>query len=72
MRKYNAYRTPFFAGAMTICVLTAVNTSRSLAFRFLPVIVFAPFITLYNHHIGMYGVHREIDSVLELMAGDND
>ena len=70
MRKYNSYRLPFFAVSMTICFLSASNSSKGLTFRFLPSIVFIPFITLYNNHIGMYGVRKEIDSILELMAGE--
>lgn len=40
----------------------------------LPPLILIPFITMYNHHIGIYGVHRKIDSVLNDLATvkDND
>ena len=60
------------AVSMTFCVASAFNTSRGITFRFLPVIVFTPFISLYNHNIGMYGVHKGIDDILKLMAGDEE
>ena len=72
MRKYNSYRMPFMACAMTFCVASAFNTNRGLTFRFFPVIVFAPFIVMYNHNIGMYGVHKGIDDILKLMAGEEN
>ena len=59
------------AGSMTLCVLAAINTSRGLMFRFFPAIAFMPFISLFNQHIGQYGVHKEIDSILDLMADEN-
>lgn len=58
MRKYNSYRVPFCAASMTIMLLAATNTKRGLVFRFLPAILFMPFISIYNHNIGMYGVHK--------------
>ena len=71
MRKYNTYRAPFLAVSMTVCLLAASNSTRGLTFRFLPTIMFVPFIILYNDHIGMYGVRKEIDSILDVMAGEN-
>ena len=71
IRKYNSYRVPFMAISMTVCLLAAFNSNRGLVFRFFPTIALMPFISLYNHHIGQYGVHKEIDSILDLMADEN-
>lgn len=52
------------AVSMTLCLLSVLNTKRSLPARMLPPLVLMPFISTYNKHIGMYGVHRKIDEVL--------
>ena len=69
-RKYNYFRAPFMAIASTISVLAAFNTRLSPFKRIAPVFCFAPLIVFYNKNVGMYGVQREIDDVLFLMAGE--
>lgn len=65
LRAYNSYRVPFLAITFTLCVLSACNTKKSIFVRLGPPIVIMPFITMYNAHIGMYGVHKKVDSLLE-------
>ena len=70
IRKYNYWKIPFTGTSMAICVMVAMQKSRSLTYRFLPTIVMIPIVSFYHHSIGMYGVHKEIDQILELMAGN--
>ena len=69
-RKYNYFRAPFMAASATVCLLSLFNTKLGLVKRFIPVFIFTPLITFYNKNIGMYGVHSQIDDILELMVGD--
>ena len=63
-------RAPFMAAAATVCLLSLFNPKLGLVKRIIPVFIFMPLITFYNKNIGMYGVHRQIDDILELMLGD--
>ena len=56
--------------AMTLMVLSATSSKRGMVFRFMPTLVLMPFITLYNNNIGMYGVHKEIDSIYGVVLGE--
>ena len=69
-KKYNNFRAPFMAAAATVCLLSLFNPKLGLVKRIIPVFIFMPLITFYNKNIGMYGVHRQIDDILELMLGD--
>ena len=69
-RKVNMFRAPFIAISATICTVAFMNSKLSFAKRVAPFFIFAPLVTFYNYNIGMYGVHREIDDILRLMAGD--
>ncbi len=71
LRTYNSYRVPFLAVTMTFCILTACNTSKSLVARIGPPLLFMPFITMYNQHVGMYGVHKQIDTILDDILTSN-
>ena len=52
-------------------MISAVNSKLGLARRVFPMLFFIPLCTFYNKNIGMYGVHRSIDDILELMVGDD-
>jgi hypothetical protein len=65
LRAYNSYRIPFLAVTFTLCVLSACNTRKSLFVRLAPPVIIMPFLSMYNAHIGMYGVHRKVDSLIE-------
>ena len=69
-RKYNYFRAPFMAISATVCLMAMFNTKLSVARRVFPILIVGPLVTFYNKNIGMYGVTRDIDSILILMAGD--
>ena len=54
----------------TVCLMAMFNTKLSVARRVFPILIVGPLVTFYNKNIGMYGVTRDIDSILILMAGD--
>jgi hypothetical protein len=64
MRAYNYYRVPFLAITFTLCVLSAFNTRMNLVVRLVPPLMTMPFITMYNTHFGMYGVHKKVDKLI--------
>ena len=71
-RKYNAFRAPFLAGAATVSLLALFNTKLGLMKRLAPTIISFSLIAIWGNNIGMYGVHREVDEVLMLMAGEDE
>lgn len=70
LRTFNSYRVPFLAFTMTFCLVSAGNTRRSIVARAGPALFVMPFVTMYNHHVGMYGVHKKIDSILDEIVSD--
>lgn len=67
MRLFNSYRVPFMAIMMTLCIGNVMNRRRSIPMRLVPCLVFIPFIGMYNHHVGIYGVHKNIDEVFDII-----
>jgi hypothetical protein len=53
--------------AFLFSVLAATNTKRPLVLRILPTVLCGPLISLNNHKVGNYGVHRNVDRLLLIL-----
>lgn len=71
-KPYSWYRWSFMLISMMICVTSASSTKRSLPIRILPTLVIGPFYSYYNHTVGQYGVHRNIDKLLPILMRDEE
>lgn len=67
IRSFNKYRLPFVFASMSFCLLCATRSRFRLLPRVLPTLVLTPFTVMYNSHVGIYGVHKKITTVLENM-----
>ena len=56
----------------TVSIFALFNTKLGLVKRVAPMLISATLIGFYNKNIGEYGVHREIDDILQIMAGENN
>lgn len=72
LRKFNHYRLPFLALSSTFCVVTLLNSNKSAATRLMPTIILVPFISVLNHHIGLYGVHQGVDQIFDTIVKHPD
>jgi len=70
LKYYNQYRWTFILLATMICVSTAANPKRSMPLRLMPTLIVGPFLSLYTHHVGNYGVHRNIDACFKTLLTD--
>jgi hypothetical protein len=70
LKYYNQYRWTFMLFATMVCVTTAASPKRSMPLRIVPTLIIGPFLSLYNHHVGNFGIHRNIDSLFKTLLID--
>jgi len=70
---FNMFRIPFVVGSFGVCLLAFFRSSKPLYLRLLPLIFLGTFSSMYNYHIGQYGVYRHLDDIygfLTRLEGD--
>ena len=73
IKYFNMFRIPFVVGSFGVCLLAFFRSSKPLYLRLLPLIFLGTFSSMYNYHIGQYGVYRHLDDIygfLTRLEGD--
>eukprot|EP00347_Sterkiella_histriomuscorum_P022416 403338569 len=70
--KYNYYRFPYFALSLLVCVSTFFNQKIPKHFKIIPIMILGGFNTMFHHQIGMYGVYKKMDEIVEVLTEKED
>jgi len=65
---FNMFRIPFVIGSFGFCLLVFFRSKQPLYVRMLPLIFLGSFSSIYNYHIGQYGVYRSIDEIYSFLT----
>ena len=66
------FRIPFVIASFGVCMLSLFRSRKPLYVRILPLIFLGSFSSIYNYHIGQYGVYRNIDSIYSFLTTKED
>ena len=70
---FNMFRIPFVIGSFGVCLLAFFRPTRQpLYIRLLPLVFLGTFSSMYNYHLGQYGVYRNIDKIYEFLTGKEE
>ena len=62
------YRVPFVVSSFGVCLLVFFRSKQALFLRLLPLMFLGTFSSLYNYHIGQYGVYRKVDEFYKFLG----
>lgn len=63
LNTFNMFRIPFVIGSFGVCLLVLFRSKQPLHVRLLPLVFLGSFSSIYNYHIGQYGVYRNLDGI---------
>ena len=72
LQKYQKFSLVFMASSILISILNFRNTKLPYFARIAPPLIILPFIGLFHRNIGMYGVHQDVNNILDLLAGQGE
>lgn len=66
------FRIPFVIASFGVCMLSMFRSRKPLYVRILPLIFLGSFSSIYNYHIGQYGVYKHIDGFYSFLTAKED
>ncbi len=72
LNTFNMYRIPFVVCSFGVCLFVLFNTRMSLHFRLLPTLFLGTFSSMYNYHVGQYGLYRNLDGLYAFLLAKGE
>ena len=72
LNTFNMFRIPFVIASFGFCLLVFFRSKQPLYVRLLPLTFLGTFSSIYNYHIGQYGVYRNIDTIYSFLTAKSD
>jgi hypothetical protein len=69
---FNMYRIPFVAASFGFCLMFFMRSKQPLFLRLMPLLFLGSFASIYNYHIGQYGVYRNVDELFKVLTDKRD
>lgn len=63
---------PFVIASFGVCMLSLFRSRKPLYVRILPLIFLGSFSSIYNYHIGQYGVYKHIDGFYAFLTAKEE